>query len=133
MACQDYDKELMEQACDKKLIEHPCQDCGNIGELIEIPACTDWHLYNIECCSKNICKNYCQYTCKCGVLNKIVDVKGKSVDNYYDGYKCWKCEEINKIKCYYWGDVKEMCDRYCDYECGAYKNDIILDGTPFDS
>ena len=51
-----------------------CQDCGTVGELKEIPGCTDYHLYKAQCCFKNICNDYCQYICKCGVLNKIVDV-----------------------------------------------------------
>jgi len=104
-----------------------CQDCGTVGELKEIPGCTDYHLYKEKCCFKNICNDYCQYICKCGVLNKIVDVKGNSFDNYYDGYKCWECKSINKVKCSYWGNVKEMCDRYCG--CGAFEQDIILEGS----
>ena len=107
-----------------------CMDCDTQTTLIEVSACPDYHLYGIVCCFKYVCKDYCTYICsQCDTTNKISQKDVRHNDNYYDGYKCYNCKTVNEIKTIYYGNLKEMCDRYCGNDC--IPDRIILHGLNF--
>ena len=104
-----------------------CMDCNNIGKCIEVTACTDAHLYGLECCFKNICKDGCTFTCTaCKKDNKLFLNDINIYDNYYESYICWNCDNKNVVNCEFYGDVREMCDRYCNGDC--FPNEITING-----
>jgi len=104
-----------------------CMDCDMQTTLVEVPACPDYHLYGIVCCYKYICKDFCTYNCsQCDTINKISHNDVRHHDNYYDGYKCFKCKITNGVRVTYYGNLKEMCERYCGNDC--IPNKVILHG-----
>lgn len=104
--------------------EQICDDCGKNSICINYGACTDYHLYGSKCCSKNVCADGCDRKCeKCGLINNI-HIES-SFSGYYKGFECNKCNEINYVDCYFYGDLKKMCERYCGVDCYVNCNFII--------
>ena len=95
-----------------------CMDCLRNIQLKEVTACPDKHLYNIKCCTKFICIDYCVFQCEiCNKNNKLLNKDIDIYDNFYNGYKCFNCNNENIVYCTFYGDLKTMCDRYCKMKC----------------
>ena len=102
-----------------------CSDChSNSQELHEVAACSDYHVNGMSCCFKQVCADFCTFSCSsCSAANKIY--LEDSVDNFYEAFECWKCATINDVKVVYWGDVKESCRRYCE-SCTLHTTDKVV-------
>lgn len=87
-----------------------CTDCSTTGLTATVPACTDFHLYGLTCCVKEVCRT-CQYRClTCESLNWVNSQE--AVDFYYEGYTCYSCKTVNRVKIQYNGDPQQANERY---------------------
>jgi len=104
-----------------------CQDCDTINKLHRVEACVDQHTHcgTDMCCYKDICVNGCTYSCtECSSVNMVV----MGQDNYCVGFNCYKCRHMNPIEVIFFGNLKFICERYCDMGC--YDNEtFIVNGT----
>ena len=107
-------------------MEALCADCHTPSLSRRVPACSDYHLYRLTCCSKYVCWDYCRYTCTCAAVNRVT--LHDAVDFYYDGFICYACQQINPVKIEYHGDARLQCARYCTSAC--YLEPVYLPGRP---
>lgn len=105
-----------------------CEDCGTIGKLKRVDACSSAHTSLGGCCTKDVCDGLCTYTCQgCGVKYGIDCDEGW--DGYYEKSICPHCQSFNDHKVAFWGDLREGCRRYC--EMGCFDDcDFTLQGQP---
>ena len=102
-----------------------CPDCKSIPAYTDqMPACTDYHLYGQTCCVKYVCGGgSCTYTCAaCVTENRVAQM------DYYDGFTCYQCQQVNPVQIEFHGNARDACDRYC--QNGCYHNVILLTGRP---
>lgn len=92
----------------------PCEDCGNTTQLCTVSACPEPHTSGNKCCTKDVCADYCRYTCLCGMENYISREDLDHLDNYMEGFICFSCGNKNDAHCLFWGDLRENCRRYCN-------------------
>jgi hypothetical protein len=66
---------------------------------------------------------YCTYTCAaCVTENRVAQI------DYYDGFTCYQCQQVNPVQIEFHGNARDACDRYCQLCC--YHKKILLTGRP---
>jgi len=85
------------KSINKEKKEH-CNDCGQLGKLIEKPCCAHYISLGSICCGKMVCQVYCSYNCPSGHTNFVKNKKG-----WMDEIKCAKCEQKWQPKFCWWG------------------------------
>lgn len=104
-----------------------CDDCGRLSQLCTVSACPEFHTFGTSCCTKNVCVDFCQHICSCGVTNYLSREDLEHLENYIEGFICFSCGLQNTVRCQFWGDLRENCRRYC----GAVTEDKCISSYSF--